>query len=420
MGIRYRSVYASLGPTSSLPAPAETALRDLIGFQTQRDRGRTRNRNDQAVDSRAGHFQRWSIKYGYDTELFRRLSDGECLNTLALFLHDVANGHNLVTTDTLTPSTLTNYLVAAKHYLQLVRGCFLQTHCPENPNNLHPVLAHQLAFRRKWFRPSDRREPITHDMFANLATRVRLLLDASPASHILFLPTVYDWLCLGIFTGSRAGEYAQTNGSKHQYSPVPHCPNDPSWVGKPIAFVASDFTFLTAQNQEITAARAPAHLSLVAVRIRFRHDKSKWNFTTRTFRRAQHPFLCPLQATLCILIRAQTLHLPPSEPLACYKETLSSPTPVYLTSAVIVAELRKTCVLAFPNPSHYHRRHIKCLVAHSTRVTVAVALWNCGVPPETIAFRLRWTQQSVEHYLRDCSKAIGPLTTKAIMGAMSI
>jgi len=56
-------------------------------------------------------------------------------------------------------------------------------------------------------------------------------------------------------------------------------------------------------------------------------------------------------------------------------------------------------------------------MSHSNCITAAVALYNAGASIPVIAFRLRWSPESVEFYLRNCFKAIGPLTLKAIEGA---
>jgi hypothetical protein len=56
-------------------------------------------------------------------------------------------------------------------------------------------------------------------------------------------------------------------------------------------------------------------------------------------------------------------------------------------------------------------------MSHSNRITAAVALYNAKVSIPVIAFRLRWCVDSVTFYLRDCFKAIGPLTEAAIHGA---
>ena len=56
--------------------------------------------------------------------------------------------------------------------------------------------------------------------------------------------------------------------------------------------------------------------------------------------------------------------------------------------------MQHACRLAYPDPNHYLWLHIHCIMAHSNRVTAAIALYNLE-----IAHRLRWSVESVEHYL---------------------
>jgi hypothetical protein len=79
--------------------------------------------------------------------------------------------------------------------------------------------------------------------------------------------------------------------------------------------------------------------------------------------------------------------------------------------------MRHACRQAYPDPNHYLQLNIKLLMSHSNRITAAVALYNANVPIPEIAFCLRWFIDSVTFYLRDCFKAIGPLTEAATNGA---
>jgi DNA-binding CsgD family transcriptional regulator len=64
------------------------------------------------------------------------------------------------------------------------------------------------------------------------------------------------------------------------------------------------------------------------------------------------------------------------------------------------------------------RKCIHLILSHSNRVTAAVAMFNAGIPMETIASCLCGSVESVKHYLRECTTKIGFLTEKAIQGAM--
>ena len=61
------------------------------------------------------------------------------------------------------------------------------------------------------------------------------------------------------------------------------------------------------------------------------------------------------------------------------------------------------------------------IMAHSVQVTAAVALHNAGLSFDVIAFRLRWSVDSVKHYVHECSGAtIGALSKCVLIGAARI
>jgi hypothetical protein len=80
--------------------------------------------------------------------------------------------------------------------------------------------------------------------------------------------------------------------------------------------------------------------------------------------------------------------------------------------------MQEECILGHLDPGHCMRKYIHLIQCHSNRVTAAVAMFNAGVPLETIANRLRWSVESVKHYLCECTTKIGFLTERAIQGAM--
>ena len=82
--------------------------------------------------------------------------------------------------------------------------------------------------------------------------------------------------------------------------------------------------------------------------------------------------------------------------------------------------LKRICVVAYPDPDHYMRKHIDCLVSHSMQVTAFVALDAAGINHEEIAFRLRWSIASVRFYLRDSAADIGRFTKAAVLGALAL
>jgi hypothetical protein len=98
---------------------------------------------------------------------------------------------------------------------------------------------------------------------------------------------VFDWACLGLFTGSGVSEYAQTRlRAGTRFNTIPRTNNAGIWAGKALAFLRADFTFYSIDNELIPLAKLAAfHRQglTVSIHIRFRFDKSPTNFSIRKF-----------------------------------------------------------------------------------------------------------------------------------------
>jgi hypothetical protein len=185
-----------------------------------------------------------------------------------------------------------------------------------------------------------------------------------------------------------------------------------------------DFTFFDSSLHRMNRSRILREpLQVHSLHIRFRYDKSPINFSTRKFQRSHHRFLCPVVAGINIILRASLLHVIATDPLACYRDVddrkakLPAVGYFYLRSADVIDTMRAAVDMAYPDPEHYMRLHRHQVDCHSNRVTAAVALKLGGLSEEEIAFRLRWSVESVKHYLRDCNKNIGSLTERVIAGS---
>jgi hypothetical protein len=236
----------------------------------------------------------------------------------------------------------------------------------------------------------------------------------------------FDWTRLGLFSGSRIGEYGQSVSKVDECSRVPREPICGDWAGLPIAFISADFSFYTAGGILVPDEElALKHHLVIEVVILFRYDKSPRNFVTRRFRITDHPFLCPVKAAISIKSRALALRVPYNEPLGVVQEDRPRRLKAghkwrYLRSTMIIDTMREACTRAYPDPKHEMRIKIKSIDAHSNRVTAAVALFNAGCSIPEIAHKLRWKVDSVEHYLRECSKYIGDQTQRVLVGAYLI
>ena len=231
----------------------------------------------------------------------------------------------------------------------------------------------------------------------------------------------FDWSRLGTFTGSRVSEYAQTKSKRGAYLAVPMTPAAGIWAGSPIAFISRDFTLLDDNNRILSFAELVQHPHRATnLHVRFRFDKSPQNFTIRKFKRSGHKFLCPILASLSIWYRASALRVPDTAPLGVFRPNSSNPTFTYLTPTDVIRTMRATCLATYPDPEHFLHKNVNRIVAHSLRVTAAVALFNMGYSIEGIAYRLRWQPQSVQHYLRECFKHSDERTKSVIEGACAI
>ena len=402
---------------SSLPDPIRTAFQALQHHAVQLDRGANRNNSDRTMDSRAENFSQWLLHMGLTAEHLASLTSREAIPILAVYAKAVGDSFNLRSRSDLQPKSIVNYVNAAHSYLQVASNSSIPIKTAQD--NLHPIISDTISFRRKWHAPNEQRLPITQPMFEVLHKEALQQLTDNIATFTSLSVAVYDWERLSIFTGSRVSEYAQTNAKQGTFAKVPVCPNKNRWTGTPIAFIAEDFTFLDSRLRIIphTQLRQLSH-AVHYLHLRFRYDKSSSNFVIRKFVRANHPYLCPIQAAIAIILRAQALCIHPDHPVGAYLSPRHKGHYLYIKSTQIIAILRKACVTAYPDPAHFYRQNISRIVAHSNRVTAAVALNNMRVSIPEIAFRLRWKEPSVSHYLRETDHNIGELTAKAIQGAL--
>lgn len=326
----------------------------------------------------------------------------------------------------LAEKTLGGYIRSAATWWREALGIDVPVYQPALPGEkpkLNPFLGDILHQRQAWKEPKQKKEPFTHDMFDALRTFLRDML-AHDASFFLSVEfAVSDWTHLGVLTGSRLGEYGQSKPQRGQlFATIPRCLDAGEWAGMPLAFIRADFSFYDKGLvcHPYKDCLRCSHLA-VYVHIRFRFDKSPTNFTIRKFQRMSGSAICAVKRSLSILRRADMLGIPSDYPVGAFRPPGAGAGQfAFLMGCHIKSVMQDACRLAYPDPQHYMRQHIHCIMSHSNRVTAAVALKNAGVPDEDIAFRLRWSLEAVKFYLRDCYKAIGHLTAKAIEGAFLI
>jgi hypothetical protein len=286
---------------------------------------------------------------------------------------------------------------------------------------MNPFIHDIISQSEAWRTPQKKKEAIPFQVFQSLFDEVQRLCQSSIFASLDKPAAVFDMARLGTFTGSRLSEYGQSKKRKKQrFATVPHDKTAGEWAGTALAFIADDFTLYDANNIRIPHAVALANWDLVeTVHVRFRYDKSRENHSIRKFRRNRWHWLDAVEAVQSILLRAQRLKVPSHEPVGVYRCD-DRGNYKFIDGKAMQDVLRAACVAAFPDPNHYMRLHIHRIVSHSLRVTAAVALYAQKLTIPEIAHRLRWKEESVEYYIRECNFAIGKLTEEAVQGAMRI
>ena len=214
-------------------------------------------------------------------------------------------------------------------------------------------------------------------------------LSSDPIRLLDRVPAIYDWTRLGVFTGSRLGEYGQSKPRTGElFATVPQNPDAGEWAGTPLAFIREDFTYYDAgrhllPRSDLQQLRQHAE----EVHVRFRYDKSTTNFAIRKYRRMRHTFMCAVDSSISILERANSLAIPASFPIGAYRSKTSGDYK-FIRGDDVSKVMRYTCTIAYPDIRHYMRQHIDCIMAHSNRVTACLALHQAGVSEEEIAHRL--------------------------------
>jgi hypothetical protein len=192
----------------------------------------------------------------------------------------------------------------------------------------------------------------------------------------------------------------------------------------PLAFVRSDFIFFDKESHTLDHAVLAQRHALSEVQfleITWRYDKSANNFAKRRFLSNSQPIFDPVDAGVSLIHRANLLGVPSDEPIGVWRPASNAILQYrFVRDTDVTRIMREACVHAYPDPSHYMRRHLLQIVPHSNRVTAAVCLKNGGANNDEIAFKLRWHPTSVPTYLRDCFQAVGETMTQSIQGALAM
>jgi hypothetical protein len=352
------------------------------------------------------------------------MTPNQIIDTIGAFIDEVKSGNNIQGLH-LTGQSLRNYTTAAALCFQLLTGTmpqyYDQTTLTQKRIYLHPYLHDKISQRTTWSNPTTQKEPFTYRMLSLHASyHLKRSHKDSFSTFFSLNHVVWDWLRLGVFTGSRVAEYAQSGLKRNQrYQCIPNTPDAGQWAGQPLAFIRADFTFFDTHQCCVPhpcVFERYRQGALGSLHVRFRFDKSKQNFVIRKFANTKDSILNPIDAAVSILRRADMLKVPLVEPMGVYSQS-GIHLFLFLRDYHITPILRAMCRLAYPDETHYLRVHIDRLVPHSNRVTAAVCLKMGGATDKDIAFRLRWNIASVPTYLRECFQEIGPIMTSTLQGA---
>ena len=362
---------------------------------------------------------------GLSEHHLRGLDDGACILLLGSFVRAVALGDNINKLPNMSPDTINLYMVSAHRFLEVVLNRQIDIMDPHHKGKRprhHPFLGQQISDRRRWYKPNERYEPFTMEMFEALQRWIA----TDPDPSLVFFSKVhatYDWTRLGLFTGFRIGEYGQSQTEPGQ--PFARIPNEPEvpeeYRGMPLAMMAQDFVFYDRNYVRIphlTLASRHARQEVIWVEICWRYDKSAHNFTRKKYRATGHPIFCPVDAAVKIIHRAALLGVPANEPIGVWSEDTSSYR--FIHARDVTSVMRTSVDLAYPDPQHYMRINRHRVVPHSNRVTAAVALFKAGASNDEIAFKLRWHPNSVPTYLRACFHSLGDMLESYITGALQL
>jgi hypothetical protein len=386
------------------------------------------------LETRAAAFAAWLGFVGFNDKSLKSWSLNTAKGMICTYLHFIATkGPPKFSrkgpprfdvpssrTDPLQAQTLMGYAKGAELWCSHVMDLqVLGAISDGKDNDVKPFIAEIIKQRRAWAKPKEKKEPITLAMYDNAQVTCKQAVAADPNAFLDRLCAVHNWTSLGVFTGSRVGEYAQSKPTKGvPFARIPLNEDAGEWAGQPLAFIRSDFSFFDKTGRQLSTTNiAILATSATEVHIRFRYDKSPTNFSVRKFKKTGHHFLCPCLASIAIFFRANLLQVPTDQPIGVFRKLNERTGFRFLSNNDVTDELRATCLRTYPDPDHYMHKHIKCIMAHSVRVTACVALHAAGESEFVIAFRLRWTPQSVMHYIRDCAQQVGDLCQAVLSGA---
>lgn len=288
---------------------------------------------------------------------------------LACYTLHVTNGNNIIC-KTIKSSTVSLYLsAAAKWYTD--QG--FPNPCMDIRGRRASHIQDILNECKRWENVKNKREPLTWDMIDHLHNSI-------PFDDGL-ISTLYDWFIIGMYSGFRLSEWAQSSSFINQHNDIHR-----SIDGLPHAIIRSDIQMGIKNNNDLFS-------------IRWRYQKNGENGQKVTFAKSSNPNRCPLLAITRIIERSIRLNISDDMPLAYFLGDNNTPTIITdeHIQSVMQAIAKETYKLTSIND-------IKLWTSHSIRIGAAVALHEAGADFMTIKQRLRWKSDTFIMYLRNTPK----------------
>jgi hypothetical protein len=161
-------------------------------------------------------------------------------------------------------------------------------------------------------------------------------------------------------------------------------------------FTANNFQFFDKNSQVISELSDTSIEVVDRVCISWRIQKNCQNNQMVTFLSDKtNTSICPVLATLCLVLRAHCLSQPDSMPVACYskKDSLA-----YITGTRIAVLFRAVARAVHPTITKEDEQQYS---SHSLQVWACILLNEAGKLPGYIKKCLRWMGDSFRMYLRD-------------------
>ncbi len=251
-----------------------------------------------------------------------------------------------------------------------------------DPNNVLGFLINNLVKEEDIAR---QHSPLDSAIFAELLCKSNVSCSLDSEQRTLF-----NLVVLGCYIGPCVSKYAQTTDKNVDYHVY--------LSGKKVikAFTANNFRFFDKNSQAIIELSNNSIDRVDRVCIIWHIQKNCQNNQTITLSSDKaNTAICPILATLRLVLRVCCLSQPDSMPVACYlkKDALA-----YITGSRIAILFRAAVRAVHPTISKEEEQQYS---THLLRVWACILLDEAGKSPDYIKKRLCWMGDSFWMYLHD-------------------